>query len=224
MKKQEELKVLISSSNSVCDECGETLGLGAWTMAAEKGAFCLSCADMDHLVFLPAGEAALTRKSRKYSALSAVVLQWATARKRYERQGVLVEAQALERAEMDCLADKEARQRQQEREAIRRARLNQDFVDGFARRVRALYPGCPAGREAAIAEHACLKHRGPVGCPARDGCLDEGAVRSAVIVHIRHAETPYDELLMMGHGRWDARDMVAEVVDGVLAQWQTPKR
>jgi hypothetical protein len=35
----------------------------------------LPCAHLDHLVFLPAGDAALTRRSGKYSTLAAVALE-----------------------------------------------------------------------------------------------------------------------------------------------------
>jgi hypothetical protein len=102
MKKTSDIKVFISSRDSICDECGEALGRKAWiTLVEDKGALCLSCADLDHLLFLPAGDAALTRRSRKYSTLSAVVLKWSRARKRYERQGLLVETRALEQAEQD---------------------------------------------------------------------------------------------------------------------------
>ncbi len=49
-----------------------------------------------------------SRGARKHSTLAAVVLEWSRARKRYERQGLLVEAQALEQAEGECPADEEA--------------------------------------------------------------------------------------------------------------------
>jgi hypothetical protein len=99
-----DLTVFITVSESSCSECGEDLGRRAWiTLVEEKGALCLACADLDHLVFLPAGDAALTRRSRKHSNLSAVVLRWSRARKRYERQGLLVEAEALDLAEQECL-------------------------------------------------------------------------------------------------------------------------
>lgn len=53
MEKADELKVFISSRESVCDECHEELGRGAWiTLVREKGALCLTCADLDHLDFL----------------------------------------------------------------------------------------------------------------------------------------------------------------------------
>jgi hypothetical protein len=199
------------------------LGRGAWIVpAGEKGALCLACADLDQLVFLPAGDAALTRRARKYATLSAILLKWARARKRYERQGLLVDAQALERAEKDCLADSEARERRQAREALRRERLDRDYLKGFALRVGELFPGCPAGREMAIAEHACLTCSGRIGRSAWAKRLDEKAVRLAVVAHLRHTETPYDDLLMMGHDRRDAREMVSETIDRVLAQWEAP--
>jgi hypothetical protein len=223
MKKKEDLKVFISASDPTCDECGDNLGRGAWiALAGEKGALCLSCADLDHLVFLPAGDAALTRRARKYATLAAVVLKWARARKRYERQGLLVEARALEQAEKDCLADSESRLRRRAREAIRRESLDREYTKRFALRVYELFPGCPTGRDAVIAEHACLKCSGRIGRTAWAKRLDEEAVRLAVVAHIRHAETPYDELLMMGHDRWEARDIVTDKVDRILAQWESP--
>ncbi len=79
------LKVFISNRDSSCGECGEELGRQAWiTRAGERGALCLACADLDHLVFLPSGDAALTRRARKHSKLAAVVLNWTRARKRYD--------------------------------------------------------------------------------------------------------------------------------------------
>ena len=88
----EELKVFISTRESTCGECKENLGPQAWiTLKRDKGALCLACADLDHLVFLESGDAALIRRARKHSALSAVVLKWIRARKRYERRGLLAE-------------------------------------------------------------------------------------------------------------------------------------
>ena len=151
-------------------------------------------------MFLPAGDAALTRRSRKYSALSAVVLKWSRARKRYERQGLLVEEAALDRAEQECLADSDARARRREREAERRAVLDEAYVAQFAAGVRELFPSCPPGRELVIAEHACLEYSGRVGRWAAAKALDAEAVRLAVVAHVRHAETDYDALGHMESG------------------------
>ena len=146
MPKTNDIVVFISSRESTCGECKQELGRRAWiTLDRMKNAFCLNCADLDHLVFLPSGDTALTRRSRKYSGLLAVVLKSARTRKRYERQGLLVESEAL----------------------------------------------------------------------------DAAAVRLAVTAHIRHAETNYDELLLKGIERWDARDNVHPEVSRVLDLWES---
>ena len=216
----EGLKVFISNRESSCGECHENLGTKAWiTLAGEKGALCLACADLDHLVFLPSGDMALTRRARKHSTLSAVVLKWSRARRRYERQGLLVEEQALQQAEEECLADSEARTRRREREAERRIELDRHYVEQFAQRVRELFPACPAGREQIIAEHACLKYSGRVGRSASAKSFDEAAVRLAVIAYIRHRETNYDRLLVRGYDRREARAAVEAAVEEVLQRW-----
>jgi hypothetical protein len=220
-KGNEELKVFIANRESICGECGENLGSKAWiTLAGEKGALCLACADLDHLLFLPSGNVALTRRARKHSTLVAVVLKWSRARKRYERQGLLVEEQGLEKAEEECLADSEVRTRRREREAGRREEIDNKYVEEFAARVRELFPGCPSGREREMAEHACLKYSGRIGRSASAKAMDEAAVRLAAIAHVRHRETKYDELLAKGHERWEARAAVEEAVDRVLRKWE----
>ena len=220
-KRSKDILVFIARRASVCGECGDELGHHSWIrLNEEKGALCLSCADMDHLVFLPSGDAAMTRRSRKYSTLSAVVLEWSRTRKRYERQGLLVEEEALERAEAECLADADVRERQRERAALRREQLDEEYVARFAERVRQLFPGCPSGRETQIAEHACLKYSGRVGRSAATKEFDETAIRWAVIAHIRHAETSYDLHLAQSLDRSEARAMVEREVDSVLDRWK----
>jgi len=217
----EELKVFISSRESKCEHCGQMLDCGAWiTLVGEAGARCLACADLDELVFLPSGNTALTRRARAHSTLSAVVLKWSRSRKRYERQGLLVQEAALVRAEGECLADAEARERRREREAVRRADLDVRYVEQFASRIRALYPNCPQSREAQIAEHACLKYSGRVGRSAFAKALDEEAVRLAVRAHIRHSETNYDELIGRGCPRDEARERVVAAMEEVASRWE----
>jgi hypothetical protein len=220
MSRADPLKVFISSRESICDECGEELGRRAWiALAGERGALCLACADLDHLVFLPSGDAALTRRARKHSTLSAVVLKWSHARKRYERQGLLVEEESLQQAEKECLADAEARGRPRDRNAQRRAEADEEYIASFAARVRELYPNCPAGREMTIAAHACLKYSGRVGRSASAKALADEAVDLAVVAHIRHAETRYDQLLARSWDRSEARAEIAGEVRRIEAKW-----
>ena len=149
------------------------------------------------------------------------MLRWSRARRRYERQGLLVGEKALEQAEEECLADQEARDQRRERAAARRQELDRQYVERFAARVWESYPQCPPGREMVIAEHACLKYTGRVGRTAAAKDLDEAAVRLAVVAHVRHAETRYDTLLAEGHDRWDVRRAVEEDVARVLHGWET---
>jgi hypothetical protein len=219
--KSEEIKVFISNRDSTCDECHDDLGRKAWiTLVRDIGALCLSCADLDHLVFLPSGDAALTRRARKHSRLSAVVLKFSRVRRRYERQGLLVEEAALNLAEEECQADSEVRELRNEREAERRAGLDQKYVQQFAQEIRKLFPRIETGSEQVIAEHACLKYSGRVGRSGAAKSLDKNAIRLAVVAHIRHRETNYDELLGRGWERSDARSAVADRVDEVLKQWE----
>ena len=152
--------------------------------------------------------------------LWAVVVQWSSARKRYERQGLLVENEALERAEKECAADEGVRKRARARAAVRRAELDLEYVRSFAGRVRKIYPFCPAAREHLIAEHACRKYSGRVGRSAAAKALDEEAVRLAVTAHVRHAETNYDDLLLKGTDRRNAREKVYQKVFQILDRWK----
>jgi hypothetical protein len=97
-----DLVVISPRKDWVCANCS---GSGELLIMEEQGPICLACAELDHLVFLAAGDAALTRRAKKASTLSAVVVRFSRTRKRYERQGVLVERHAVERAEAECLED-----------------------------------------------------------------------------------------------------------------------
>ena len=59
-KNPSEIVVFMTRSSPKCDFCGEELGRGAWIRKVEDKAQCLECADLDHLVFLPSGDAALS--------------------------------------------------------------------------------------------------------------------------------------------------------------------
>ncbi|WP_405755534.1 DUF2293 domain-containing protein [Streptomyces sp. NBC_00073] len=182
---------------------------------------CLDCADLGHLVYLPRGDAALTRRAREGSSLCAVVVRFNKRRRRYERQGLLVEDPALERAERACLADAEARARRRERDRLRRTVEDTRFTAAFAAEIRRLFPGCPAERAAAIAGHASVRGSGRVGRTAAGRALDEQAVSMAVRAAVRHADTEYDALLMAGIPRFAARARLAARIDAILRGWRT---
>ena len=52
-----------------CAECGTKLLKGRFLRIEGKRLLCLTCAELDHLVFLPRGDTALTRRASDYSTL-----------------------------------------------------------------------------------------------------------------------------------------------------------
>ncbi|MFZ5790641.1 MAG: hypothetical protein ACOY3L_08090 [Pseudomonadota bacterium] len=82
----------------VCHRCG---GTGDLLVMERPGPACLRCAGLDDLEFLSAGNALLTRRAKAKSARYAVVVRFSRSRRRYERQGLLIEPQALAAAERD---------------------------------------------------------------------------------------------------------------------------
>ena len=203
-----------------CADCGEELFSGRLLRIENERPLCIHCADLGHLEFLPRGDTALTRRATKYSPLRAVVVRWARARKRYERQGILVTPDAIRKAEDECLADHDLRARQRARAEERREWEDKQYISSFADAVRSHYPGCSETEAAAIAAHACRKHSGRVGRSAAAKEFDPNALRLAVVAHIRHAHTNYDELLMRQIDRASARDAVRDQIGRVIAKRQ----
>jgi hypothetical protein len=125
------------------------------------------------------------------------------ARKRYVRQGIVVEDVALPAAERQCLAGEDA-----------------DLVRRFAAQIEALFPSCPARRAQTIARHSAARGSGRVGRTAPGQAVRAEAVELAVIASIRHEDTDYDELLMAGVDRAEARERVHNDVDCALEAWR----
>ena len=81
-----------------CHRCG---GTGNLLLMENPGPACLRCVGLDDLEFLPAGDALLTRRVKAKAARHAVVVRFSRSRRRYERQGLLVEPQALADAQRE---------------------------------------------------------------------------------------------------------------------------
>ena len=216
-----DLIVISPVKQWTCTSCGDT---GDLLLMEDAGPLCLDCSDLGHLVFLPSGDAALTRRAKKASRLSAVVVRWSQTHKRYERQGILAEAEEIERAEIECLSDAEVRARRRERDQARRADEDVRLAAELAAAIRALFPGCPVGRAEAIARHAATRGSGRIGRSAAGRVLDPDAVSLAVAAAVRHVDTGYDRLLMSGIDRDTARRQVRERVEDVLSGWRATTR
>jgi hypothetical protein len=79
-----------------CHRCGHT---GDILMMEKEGPACMTCVGLGDLEFLSAGNAKLTRLAKAKSKRHAVVVRFSKTRSRHERQGLLVETQALDEAQ-----------------------------------------------------------------------------------------------------------------------------
>ena len=213
-----DLVVISPLKEWVCTACS---GTGDLLIMDGPGPVCMGCAELDHLVFLPAGDTALTRRAKRASGLSAVVVRFSRTRRRYERQGVLVEEAALVSAEEACLTDDEVRRRRRSRDEARRAAQDLGLQAAFADEISRIFPGCPRERTEAIAHHACIRSSGRVGRSAAGRALRPEAVLAAVVASVRHVDTSYDTLLMAGIAREEARRRVQHELQAVLDAWQS---
>lgn len=209
----------LTSPSSTCSECQAEMLKVSFLFMERNQPLCLPCADLDHLEFLPSGDAALTRRARKYSSLAAVVVRFSQARRRYERQGLLVTSDALARAEQECTADAAQRALRRERDAERRLEEDRAFVIELTQAIRSRYPGCPAEEAHRIARHSALRGSGRIGRSAAGRAFEPEAIELAVIAWIRHQHTAYDSLLMQGTDRLTARERIRPQIQGVLSQW-----
>jgi hypothetical protein len=193
-----DLLVIAASKPWICAGCGSEFLRGQFLSMDDAGPLCMHCADLGYLEFLPSGDAALTRRARRASRLAAVVVvQWSRARKRYERQGILAEPDAIASAEQECLADSEVRERRREREEQRRLDEDKRFVADLAAAIRS----------------------GRVGRTVAGRALEPDAVRLAVVAAVRHEDTRYDDLLMSGTARSEARELVRSDIDQIVDSW-----
>ena len=205
---------------SRCRVCGIKRQKRSFFRMEKSGIVCAVCLRIDHLVFLARGDAALTRRATKHSKRHAIVVRFSRRRRRDERQGVLVERAALERAKRECEADAAKRQHARERAAERRAEQDTRYIAEFARRVGELFPGCPVTEREVIAKHACQKYSGRVGRSAAALKFDPEIITLAVRAHIRHNHTSYDQMLARGHSRENARSAVRKAVKELAERWQ----
>jgi len=100
-----ELVVYRILRQSQCLKCGIELSAGNLLLVEGGNPLCMECAGMGDLIYVPAGNAKLTRRAKKYSSRYAVVVKFSRARKRYERQGILADKEAVNRAESECEAE-----------------------------------------------------------------------------------------------------------------------
>lgn len=204
-----------------CSSCHKSIGLGKSFVAESENhkGTCFECSPFVGYVLLPPGNAALTRRSKKHSALCGVVMAWNQRRKRFERQGQLVEEKAIKIAELECANDQQERAEKNKKAATIRAIKDKEYIQHFAIAIRQRYPNCPQNREVEIAQHACEKYSGRVGRTADAKQFDAKMIDLAVEAHIRHAETDYDSQFGKGKAKKQIRSEVRYDINHVLRKW-----
>ncbi|KTD62368.1 hypothetical protein [Legionella shakespearei] len=98
IEKAPEPVVYVVVKDSRCSKCQKEIPRGSFLMIDNSEPFCMTCSPYKDHVYLPAGDALLIRRAKKYSKNFAVVVKFSQARKRYERQGLLITEDALRHA------------------------------------------------------------------------------------------------------------------------------
>ena len=204
-----------------CSTCQKRIPLGQRYVAeTEKHrGTCFSCSPFAKLTLLKPGNAALTRRSKKFSNYCGVLFEWNRRRKRFERKGQYVEATAITKAEESCAEDEKERALKNEKAAVKRAAQDKIYIAEFSKAIRELYPNCPKNREVAIATHACEKYSGRVGRTAKAKEFDKKMIDLAVEAHIRHMETNYDSQFGTGKTKRMIRSDVKQDITSTLRKW-----
>jgi len=202
---------------SVCSVCGDELGSGCMIMVRGDNAICAECGEFDHLRYLPGGNRRVTLRATKHSRAVLVVVRWSRSRKRYERQGILAEKEAIEQAQEECLAEKDLRKVREMSEAMARGYISRQYLDAFRAMLGERWPGCPEKDAAFISEQATRWRW------ARSEQVPEPTpelVDTAVFDRIRHRHTEYDRLIFGGMEREKARAQVGEEVETIAEAWR----
>ena len=205
-----------------CLKCKRAVNLGQKFVAdsEQSRGYCFNCSPFKDYTFLPSGDAALTRRSKKHSYLCGAVMTWNQRRKRYERKGQYVEASAIEKARIECQADEGIRLEKNKKAAVQRAIKDGIYIEAFAKAIRQAYPNCPVNREVEIANHACEKHSGRVGRTASAKQFDKNMIDRAVEAHIRHKETNYDNQFGQGKRKREIRSNLKFDIVVIMQKWR----
>lgn len=215
-----ERKVFICFEERKCADCNTLIEVNDFIVREFEGYMtCLKCAGLERLVFLPTGDACVTRRAKQYSSTWEEVVWFNRRHKRNERRGILVEKEALEKAQKSCLEDQAEREQKQQIAAQKRAEQDCQHLMDFTAAIRAHYPSCPDEDVQEIAEYACEKYSRRVGRSQMAKNLDSNAVDLAVRAYIRHCYTDYDYFCALYSDRKFARECFQQHLDLIAAAW-----
>lgn len=204
-----------------CSNCDALIHQGGLAQVVSPTALaCERCAGLAGLEVLPSGDVAMTRRTQRLSSRVAALIEWSPKAKRWERRGTLAEPAAIIEARRLCASDADARERARIAAVGRREIEQRDYLRSFRAAILRLFPGCPRAEAAEIAVHACEKHSGRVGRTAAAKALDDEMVRLAVVAHVRHLHTTYDQTIARTRDKRGSRAVIRADVQAVLTAWQ----
>lgn len=200
----------------ICSRPGDPAGVERGVLGAE-------------FEFLARGDTALTRRARRHSQLSTVVVRWSRSRMRYERQGVVDRDGRHRAGRAGMPGRRRVRERRGQCDALHRAAPTPGSSATSPPRSARSFPLAPpngywsstlAGR---CAWRSMWAYEAVAGSAARVPAERSTRVRSGPpsIASARHEDTRYDEL-MAGLPRSDARELVRPDIDRVLRAAATP--
>lgn len=97
-----EVVIFRTVKESQCSQCNKEMFKGSFLLMEADQPLCMACAGLSEFVFVPSGDSQLTRKAKKNSTQTFVVVQFSRTHKRYERQGILVQEEALQKAQQEA--------------------------------------------------------------------------------------------------------------------------
>lgn len=222
-KMEVELSVFYTKKEKLkCKKCNTAIKKGERFVAEDENKLgsCFTCSPFVSYTFLPSGDVAMTRRSKKHSAMCGVLLEWNQRRKRFERRGQFVEAIAIAKAKKECEEDKTKREEKNRKAAIVRVEQDKIYIHDFSIAIKERYPNCPQDRQNEIALHACEKYSGRVGRTAKAKDFDADMIDLAVEAHIRHAETNYDNMFGKGSTKKEIRASIKGKIERIKMSWK----
>lgn len=169
-------------------------------------------------VEVPTGDPFITRKIK---ALAKTVYVRMNKRKRsgYSRAiGILATKKVVEKALNEAEATENIRAEKRVLSAVYREKREIKARGRTTQKVLESYPNMPEDEARQIVGHAFEVGSGRVG---RSSLFElDAKIDLAVKAHVRHVHTEYEELLMQGWDREEARQEVAEEIIQVIRQWR----
>jgi hypothetical protein len=224
--KEDEIEVIERTGDveSYCAGCGLGILLSSGSRFKKEGenGFCLKCAGLNHLVFLPSGNPTLTRRASKYSSVKAIVKQINLTYKGYERIGILVEEVALQKAREECIFEEKNPDIASSQKSRKQDKFESHYIETFSIQIQSHYPSCSKEDVLKIAAFAYRNYLGKTRPSFSFKKLNSENIDLAVRIHVLHYYTNYSELHRLGRDTENVRNQLLSTVNEIIGKWKIP--